>query len=1114
MSSFVHLHNHTEFSLLDGLSKVKKMAKRAKELNMPALAITDHGGMYGVIKFYQACQEIGIKPIIGCEIYVAKRSLKDKEAGVDKDYNHLILLAKDNQGYKNLMKIVSVSWLEGYYYKPRTDLELLKKYHEGLICLSACVNGYVAEPLINGEDELAEKRAISLTEIFGQDNFYIELQKHTDVPPQEIANKKLISLSKKLGIPLVVTNDNHYTYKTDAEAQEVLLCLQTQTTLLDKNRKLSMVSSPDFYLKSREEMEALFPDLSEALDNTVKIAERCNVEINLGKWIMPVFNVPEDLSAGEYLTKLVYDGAKKRYPQLDQKNNILKTQNFSETDNLNIGQSDTTDSPSIPNAKPQTTPKEIIDRIEYELSVILKKKYETYFLVVSDFVNWAKDHGIAVGPGRGSAAGSVVSYCLRITDVDPFFFALPFERFLNPLRPSAPDIDLDFADTRREEVIAYVTQRYGEDKVAQIITFGSMEARAAVRDVGRVLGFPYAVPDRIAKMIPPGWQGHAMTVEMALEQSPDLKRAYLSEPDTKRILDLAKNLEGVARHASVHAAGVVIADKPLTEYVPLQRETNGEKIVTQYDMYTVGEDGVGLLKMDFLGLRNLTIIEESLKFIKYNQGKTIDFIDVPIDDKKTYELLSQGETTGIFQLESAGMRRYVKELKPTSIFDLQAMVSLYRPGPMQNIPEFIRRKNNPELISYPHPDLQDILKESYGVLTFQDDVLLTAIKLAGYTWLDADKFRKAMGKKIPAEMKKQEEMFIAGCIKNGLLPKKAKEIFDLIAPFAGYGFNKAHAACYATIAFRTAYLKAHFPVEFMTALLTAESRGTTGPVKNEKIAQAIAECKRLNVPVLPPNINASDAEFSIEKNTQVRFGLSAIKNVGSAAIETILHARSIRQFSDLYDFCSRVDLSKVNKKTLESLIKAGAFDEFGNRASLLVAMPEIMLKCQQLKKQASEGQNSLFGEEEESSEQKVQFSIVDIEDFSNQEKLMFEKEFLGFYLTSHPHMSTLSSIKSIISHEIELLEEEKAGTLVKVGGIIETSRKIMTKKTNAEMAFISISNEKGITVEAVIFPRVFEQYKELLINDNVIVIEGKLDTKEDRPVIIADRIIAAKNLLV
>lgn len=1070
MADFVHLHNHSEYSLLDGLQKVKSMVNYAKSIGMKSLAITDHGSMYGVIKFYSACLAAEIKPIIGCEVYIASRGHTDKEAGVDKNYNHLILLATNETGYKNLMKLVSISYLDGYYYKPRVDMELLEKYHEGLICLSACVNGYVTDPLINGEEEKGEERAKKLNEIFGQDNFYLEIQRHIDVPPQIIANEKLIALSKKLGIPLVATNDNHYTKKDDAEAQEVLLCIQTQYTLLDKNRKLSMISSPDFYIKSAEEMTELFKDIPEAIENSVKIAERCNVTIELGKWHMPIFDVPDNKTQADYLQELTLIGMKERYAEISE---------------------------------------EITTRIEYELSVIKDKGYDMYFLIVADFVNWAKDRGIAVGPGRGSAAGSVVSYCLKITDVDPFFFKLPFERFLNPMRPSAPDIDLDFADIRREEVIQYVTQKYGKDKVAQIITFGTMEAKGAVRDAGRALGMPYAAPDRISKMIPPGWQGHSMTIDNALSQSIDLKRAYDTEPETKRLLDIAKKLEGVARHASTHAAGVVISDKELTEYTPLQRESNGEKIVTQYDMYTVGEDGVGLLKMDFLGLRNLTIIEETLRFVKIHQNIDIDLAHAPLDDKMTYELLGQGETTGIFQLESSGMRRHIKELKPTSIFDLQAMVALYRPGPMQNIPEFIYRKRNPSLISYPHPKLEPILKSSYGVLTFQDDVLLIAIELAGYTWLDADKFRKAMGKKIPAEMKKQEELFMSGCLKNGLTEKKAQEIFDLIAPFAGYGFNKAHAACYAMIAFRTAYLKAHYPVEFMCAVLTAESRGTTGPQKNEKVAQAVSECKRLDVPILPPNINKSEYDFSIEDNTSVRFGLTAIKNVGQAAIDSILAARKIGEFTSFQDFAQKVDLGKVNKKTVESLIKAGAFDNFGNRASLLISMPEVMGNITKTKKQESEGQSLLFGDEMTDEEKAKESQLIDVDDFSLEEKLAFEKEFLGFYLTSHPHMELLSNLRLITTHEIELLESEKEGAIIKVGGVVEVIRKIFTKKTNAEMAFVTIGDDKGITIEAVIFPKTFEESKKYLVQDTVIIIDGKLDSKDDRPVLIANKITPA-----
>ncbi len=1072
MSDFVHLHNHSEFSLLDGLSKIRDMVLRAKELGMKALAITDHGNMYGTIKFYKTCLEEGIKPIIGCEIYVARRNRHDKEAGVDADSNHLILLAKNNIGYKNLMKIISIANLEGYYYKPRTDMELLKEYHEGLICLSGCVNGYVSEPLLQNQEETAIKRATTLSEIFGKDNFYLELQKHIDVKEQDQLNERLIKLSQKLGIPLVATNDNHYVNRLDAEAQEILLCIQTQTTINTKNRKLSMISSPDFYIKSREEMKGLFIQTPEAIENTIKIADMCNVDITLGKWIMPAFTVPNKKTPAEYIKEQVDIGLKNRYKVI--------------------------------------TP-EISERAEYELSVILKKGYETYILIVADFVNWAKSRGITVGPGRGSNAGSIVSYALQISDVDPLFFKLPFERFLNPMRPSPPDIDLDFADNRRDEVIEYVTQKYGRDKVAQIITFGTMEARGSVRDAGRALGMPYAGPDRIAKMIPPGWQGHAMTIEKALEQSPELKTAYELENDTRKLLDLAKKLEGVARHASMHAAGVVIADKPLTEYTPLQKETNGEKIITQYDMYTVGEDGVGLLKIDFLGLRNLTIIQESLRFIMENQQKKIELSIISYDDKKTYDLLSSGETTGIFQLESSGMRRYIKDLKPTSIFDLQAMVALYRPGPMANIPEFIKRKHNPSLIKYPDPRLSDILKESYGVITFQDDVLLTAINVAGYSWLEADKLRKAIGKKITSEMKKQHDKFVEGCVANGMKRNKAEEFWILFEPFAGYGFNKAHAAGYATIAFRTAYLKAHFPVEFMTALLTAESRGTTGPVKNEKIAQAVAECRRLNVKILPPNINKSENDFTIEDKINIRFGLTAVKNVGEAAIKSILNARAKGNFENFEDFCFRVDLGPVNKKTIESLIKAGAMDIFGNRASLLMAYPQIIERAHRKKKQEEDGQTSLFADAE-SLKPAAKTISSDVEDFSPNEKLAFEKEFLGLYLTSHPQLNNLLRIKSIISHEIELLAEEKEGVRVKIGGIIDSSRRIFTKKSNSEMAFLILSNEKGLSVECVVFPKVFEQHKSLLFKDSVIIIEGHLDTKNDKPSIIAERISPINNV--
>ncbi len=1070
MADFVHLHNHTEYSLLDGLSKIPLLVKRAKDLGMNAIALTDHGSLYGAIKFFIACKNEGIKPIIGCEMYMAKRTRHDKEAEHDADYNHLVLLAKDNQGYKNLMKLVSIANLEGFYYKPRIDIEVLEKYHDGLIALSGCLNGYFANELLENNFAQAEKKALKLAEIFGDGNFYIELQKHPKIKDQDILNEKLVKLAEKHGLPLVATNDNHYIYKEDAMAQDILLAIQTQRTILDENRTLTMIDSPDFYLKTPEEMTGSFIDYPQAIQNTIKIAEMCNVEIHLGKWIMPVFDVPNDLTPAEYLTKLVAEGLKGRYKEITE---------------------------------------EIKERVDYELGIIIGKGYETYILIVSDFVNWAKSKGITVGPGRGSNAGSIVSYAIGISDVDPLFFKLPFERFLNPMRPSPPDIDLDFADNRRDEVIEYVTQKYGEDKVAQIITFGTMEARAAVRDTGRALGMPYSQPDRIAKMIPQGWQGHAMTIDMALEQSPDLSLAYKTEPETRRLLDLAKKLEGVTRHASVHAAGVVIADKPITEYTPVQREPNGEKIVTQYDMYTVGEDGVGLLKIDFLGLRNLTIIQESLRFINGKRAIKIDFADVPLDDKKTYEMLSLGETTGIFQLESTGMRRYIKDLKPTSIFDLQAMVALYRPGPMANIPEFIRRKHNPKLISYPDPRLEPVLKESYGIITFQDDLLLTAIIVAGYSWLEADKLRKAVGKKIPSEMKKQHDKFIQGCVSKGMKKNKAEELWILFEPFAGYGFGKAHAACYATIAYRTAYLKANYPVEFMTALLTAESRGASGPNKNEKIALAVAECKRLDISVLLPDINKSESEFAIESNSSIRFGLSAIKNVGQAAIETILLARDKGHFKSFDDFCNRVDLSKVNKKTLESLIKSGGMDKFGKRAELLINLPETIENLHKQKKHAKEGQSSLFGDEEFPSEKRTSSSTID--DFLAEEKLAFEKEFLGLYLTSHPQMENLSLLNTVITHALDILSEEIEGSRVKTGGIIDGIKRIITKKSGKEMAFLNLSNENGFTVECILFPKVYDQYKSLLIKDTVVVIDGRIDTKNDKPVIIAEKLLPAKS---
>mgnify|MGYP001584764656 CR=1 FL=1 len=1062
MSDFIHLHVHSEFSLLDGLGKLDYLIAKAKTLGMDALALTDHGSMYGSFKFYLKAKSAGIKPIIGVETYVARRSHTDKDGKMDTEPYHLILLAKNETGYKNLLKLVTFAHLDGFYYKPRIDWALLETYHEGIICLSACLAGQVSQHLLHGEDTKAEEVAKRYGELFGKDHYYIELQRHDAIPEVNQVNEKLIILARKLGLPLVATNDVHYVNADDAEAQEILLCVQTQKTILEKNRPLSMLSSPDFYMRSDGEMKALFEHLPEALENTVKIASMCDLELSVGKWILPNFPLPESETASSLLEKLIWQRVPNRYATM--------------TD-------------------------EIKERINYELDIITKKGYSTYFLIVSDFVNWAKDEGIGVGPGRGSAAGSVISYILGITGIDPFYFRLPFERFLNPFRPSPPDIDLDFADDRRDEVIAYVTKRYGDDKVAQIITFGTMEARGAVRDAGRALGMPYAKPDRISKLIPLGAQGSAMTIDKAIDMTPELSTAYNTEPETKRLLDVARKLEGVARHASVHAAGVVIADKPLVEYTPLQRESKGDRVVTQYDMYTVGEDGVGLLKMDFLGLRNLTIMSQALKFIEVSRGKKVDMYAIPLTDEKTFRMLSDGETTGVFQLESAGMRRYIKELKPTTIFDLMAMVALFRPGPMQVIPEYIRRKNNPEYVVFPDERLSEVLKNSYGLICYQDDVLLTAITLAGYSWGDADKLRKAVGKKIPSEMKKQQEKFIDGCVKNGITRTKAEDIFHLIEPFAGYGFNKAHAACYGMIAYQTAYLKANYPVEYMTAVLTAESRANTGDTRNDKIAMIVSECKRMDIAILRPDVNKSDIEFGVE-GKDIRFGLSAIKNVGTAAIESILLSRPNGEFKGLGDFLRRVDVSKVNRKTIESLIKAGAMDSFGERTALLASVDLLLDSVHKTRKAEAVGQVELFAS---STDHPHVEQLSDVVPLPAAELLGFEKEFLGFYLSANPLEAALLKMPKTndMITPIAELSNEAIGQRVRLVGAIAQVKKILTRNGGSEMAFVKLEDLTG-SVEIVIFPKVYAKTASVWVRDTIVSVSGKLDEKEDRLTVLLD----------
>lgn len=1063
--SFVHLHVHTEYSLLDGMCRIDDLLRLVKSSNMPAVALTDHGALYGAFKFWMKAKEAGVKPIVGVEVYKAKKSRFDKQPGLDRDQYHLVLLAKNLQGYKNLLKIVTEAHLEGYYYKPRVDFEILQKYHEGIITLSACLNGEISSLILENQINEAEKVLSKYLAIFDKD-FYLELQRHPKLDDLDKVNAEIVKLSRKFGVPLVATNDVHYLQPDDAYAQEVLLCIQTQRTILEKNRPLSMIDVPDYYFKSSGEMKGSFIDLPEAIDNTLSIADQCNVEIPYGKWVLPKFETPKGEKPEEYLKSLVEE-RKKRL---------------------------------------MTTSRGIDDRLNYELDIITKKGYSTYFLIVQDFVNWAKSNHISVGPGRGSVAGSLVAYVLGVTDINPLEYNLPFERFLNPDRPTPPDIDIDFADIRRDEVLRYVTKKYGENRVAQIITFGTMEARLAVRDVARALGMSYSQGDRLAKMIPPGRQGFPMTISQAIEESPSLKFAYQSEADTKRTIDIARKVEGLPRHPSVHAAGVVISDKDLTDYVPLQRETKEGRIITQYDMYCLdlnvvsNAQAIGLLKVDFLGLRNLTILEEALKYVYKSTNKKIDIHQVPIDDKKTYELMARGETIGVFQLESSGMRRLARDLKPTKISDISAMVALYRPGPMDLIPIFLEGKQHPTKIKYLHKDLKKILEETYGVLVYQEQVMEIAHRLAGYSMNEADNLRMAMGKKKKSLMKQEEQKFIKGCVKNSYSKDLAEKIFKFIEKFAAYGFNKPHSASYALIAYWTAYMKANYPVEFMTALLTAELHGMAGPQREIKMSQALEECRRMEIDVLPPDINKSDYSFKIEDGG-IRFGLSAIKNVGQAAIDAILEARKKGDFKSFKDFLYYVDLRRVNKKTVESLVKAGAFKMYANRATLLSYYPKVVAEINSLKNEKSKGQYNLFILD--SSLQNLTDDFTPIEEFNEEEIFNIEKEVIGFLITKNP----LSRFKNIIDQKVtkkigELSQEDINKTHILVG-IISRKKVIKTKTNNNEMAFVTIFDETD-SIEIVVFPKVFTRLKDIIMINRVIILKGKISDKEGRLTVLLD----------
>ena len=990
MPDFVHLHVHSEFSLLDGAIRIKELPKRVKELGMNAVALTDHGVMYGAIDFYKACKAEGIKPIIGCEVYVAPRSRLDKEPNIDNKYNHLILLAKNNDGYKNLSKLVSIGFTEGYYYKPRIDIETLEKYHEGLICCSACMAGSVASAILEGNMDEAEKIALWHKNLFGED-YYLEIQANT-LRKQALVNQKIVEMSRKLDIPLVITNDSHYLKKEDYDSHEVLLCVQTGKKMTDIDRMSFEVN--DFYLKSPEEIADFIPNLPEAMENTVKIAEKCNVDFEFGHTILPNYDVPEEYPTHfDFFKKLCDEGIRNRYGE----------------------------NPS----------KEILDRMEYEIEVIKKMGYVDYFLIVWDFIHYAKTHDIPVGPGRGSGAGSIVAYAIEITDIDPIKYDLLFERFLNPERISMPDFDVDFSDAKREKVLEYVSNKYGADHVSQIITFGTMSARMVIRDVARVLDLPYAEADKLAKMIPNELH---ITIKKAMDQNRELKEAYEDDEKIRHLLNIAMSLEGLPRQASTHACGVVITKEPVVNYVPLYvREGT---ISTQYIMTTLEE--LGLLKMDFLGLRTLTVIDDAISYVKENRGIDVEF-DKDMNDPKVYKLWAEGKSLGIFQFESQGMTNFMKELKPDGLEDIIAGVSLYRPGPMDQIPRYIKNKLHPDNIEYTHPALEPILHVTYGCMVYQEQVMQIVRSLAGYSLGRADLVRRAMGKKKLDVMAKERENFIhgqvdengnvviPGCVRNGIDEESANKIFDEMAEFAKYAFNKSHAAAYAVVSYRTAYLMAYYPEEFMAATLNSFLGNL------DKVPEYIDECKRMNIQILRPDINKSDTKFTVRKG-EIRFGLGSIKNVGEKAVDLVCEEREKNgEFKSLADFCERMSGEAVNKKCIESLIKAGSFDELGEtRATLLASFEGIIDTIADNERKSLKGQVSMFdlgGETEESNIEDIKYNIQVKPELSKKELLSMEKEMLGLYISGHPlenlreQILSQTNINTLKMHEIAGGEE-------------------------------------------------------------------------------------------
>ncbi|MFQ9610736.1 MAG: DNA polymerase III subunit alpha [Lachnospira sp.] len=1097
--SFTHLHVHTEYSLLDGSSKIKEITKRAAELGMDSLAITDHGVMYGVIDFYKAAKEAGIKPVLGCEVYVAPGSRFDKEAGTGEDkYNHLVLLAENNTGYQNLMKIVSRGFTEGFYYKPRVDKELLREFHEGIIATSACLAGEVQRYLARGMYEEAKRVALYYQDIFGKDNFFLELQDH-GIAEQHYVNPQLLRMSEETGIELICTNDVHYTYADDADAHDILLCIQTGKKVTDENRM--RYTGGQYYLKSPEEMAELFKYAPQALANTEKIAKRCNVEIEFGVTKLPRFAVPEGFTSWTYLNYLCYEGLKKRYPQ--------QAADISVEEFVRLAEEESVEDRKDVVIKIAEDTNNIFQRLAYELSVIYSMGYVDYFLIVWDYINFAKRHDIPVGPGRGSAAGSIVSYCLEITDLDPIKYSLIFERFLNPERVSMPDIDVDFCYERRQEVIDYVVEKYGKDCVSQIVTFGTMAARAVIKDVGRVLDLPYAMVDNIAKMVP---REIGITIDKALAENPDLKSEYENNEVVKDLIDKSKRLEGLPRHASMHAAGVLICGKPVEDYVPLSTGSDGA-VVAQFVMTTLEE--LGLLKMDFLGLRTLTVIKDAENLIKkHNKGFSIH--DIDYSDKGVFDAISTGKCDGIFQLESAGMKSFMKELKPRSLEDLIAGISLYRPGPMDFIPQYIKGKNNQDSVTYACPQLEAILKPTYGCIVYQEQVMQIVRDLAGYSWGRSDLVRRAMSKKKAYVMEQERKNFIygnpdegvKGCVNNGIDEKVAGKIYDDMIDFAKYAFNKSHAACYAVVSFQTAYLKTYYPVEFMAALMTSVIDNTS------KVAGYIYACKQMNIGILPPDVNESQMEFTVE-NGKIRFAMAAIKSLGRPTIQAILKERGENgSFISMQDFVTRMSHA-LNRRAIENFVKAGAFDTFGHtRKSMMIVSESMLDSAIKHNKDSMTGQMSLFDFAAEEDKKAFEIRIPDVAEYTKEELLGYEKEILGVYVSGHPldeYTGMVNKYITNVSSDFEVddeLGETKArdGAIATIGGLI-TEKTIKTTKKGQLMAFLTVEDVVG-TVEVVVFPNSFTANRVVIDHAEKVFVTGKVQANVDENAkLICDKVV-------